>query len=81
MKTIARVAPAERQATLTKAVSEGSDQAAPAEIAIALRQIRQSPFNTASLAKLRELEESRGRDTMVAYLDARLSKLKEESKQ
>lgn len=81
MKTLARVAPAVRQTNLNKALSEGIDQAAPAEIASAVRQARQSPFSSAGLAKLRELEESRGRDTMVAYLDARLSTLKEGSKQ
>lgn len=81
MRTLAHVAPAERQATLNKALGEGIDRAAPGEIAVAVRQARQSPFNTSDLAKLRELEESRGGETMVAYLDARMSKLKEEPKQ
>jgi hypothetical protein len=63
---------------------EGIDQASTAEVASATRDARQSPFDASSLAKLRELEESRSRETMVAYLDARLSTLngsKEESKQ
>jgi hypothetical protein len=86
MKTLSRVAPGDRQSTLNKALHEGIDQASPTEVANATRAARQAPFSASSLAKLREVEESRSRDTMVAYLDARLSTLnpsknKEESKQ
>jgi hypothetical protein len=84
MKTLARVAPGDRQTTLNKALHEGIDMASSTEVASATRDARQSPFDASSLAKLRELEESRSRETMVAYLDARLSTLKgqkEESKQ
>lgn len=84
MKTLARVAPGDRQTTLNKALREGIDRASATEVALATRDARQSPFDASSLAKLRELEESRSRETMVAYLDARLSTLKgqkEESKQ
>ncbi len=84
MKTLARVAPGDRQTALNKAMNDGIDQAGSGEVASAVNQIRKAPFNTSSLAKLRELEESRGRDTMVAYLDARMSSLQnppKESKQ
>jgi len=81
MKTLARVAPGDRQTALNKALHEGIDMASPQEVASATREARQAPFNVSSLAKLRELEESRSRETMVAYLDARLSTLKGESKQ
>ncbi len=84
IKTLARVAPGDRQTTLNKAMREGVDVASKAEVASATLDARQAPFDAGSLAKLRELEESRSRETMVAYLDARLSTLKgskEESKQ
>lgn len=83
MRTLARVAPGDRQTTLNNALHEGIDQASASEVASATREARQAPFSAAILAKLREVEESRSRDTMVAYLDARLSTLnkKEESKQ
>jgi hypothetical protein len=84
MKTLARVAPGDRQTTLNKALHDGIDMASPSEVASATRDARQSPFDPSPLVKLRELEESRSRETMVAYLDARLSTLKgqkEESKQ
>jgi hypothetical protein len=86
MKTLAQVAPGDRQSTLNKALHEGIDQASPSEIASATRDARRSPFDASSLSHLRSLAESRSRETMVAYLDARLSTLKsgsqkEESKQ
>ena len=79
LKTLARVAPGDRQSTLNKALSEGTDKAAPSEVASAVSQARRAPFNPSGLAKLRELEESRGRDTMVAYLEARMTSLKDSS--
>lgn len=87
MKALARVAPGDRQTTLNKALHEGIDQASSAEVASATRDAKQAPFSASSLAHLREVEESRSKDTMVAYLDARMQTLqsksipKEESKQ
>lgn len=45
------------------------------QIIAARREARENPFNVGSLRKLREIEVVRGRETMVAYLDARLMKL------
>lgn len=46
------------------------------QVAVARKEAKERPFSPQSLAKLRELEIVRGRETMVAYLDARLLKLK-----
>lgn len=81
MKTLAKVAPGDRQSKLNSALNQGVDMAGKKEVASATQDARKSPFSEGRLAKLRELESSRGSDTMVAYLDARMTKLKEESKQ
>jgi hypothetical protein len=51
------------------------------EVAVARNEAKAQPFNAPSIAKLRDLEIGRGRETMVAYLDARLSKLKQQGVQ
>ncbi|MEQ1877551.1 MAG: hypothetical protein ABL958_12970, partial [Bdellovibrionia bacterium] len=68
-------APSNVRAELARLASRHGGAASGSQIQQARRQVAESPFNTRPLRKLRELEERAGRESMVAYLDARLSKL------
>ena len=85
LRVIAKVAPVERRQRLEKALSESGDEPSTVEVATVLKSVKEKPFSSSKLEKLRSLEMSRGRETMVAYLDARLMTLKsgsnEEKKQ
>ncbi|MBX9766028.1 MAG: hypothetical protein K2X47_02045, partial [Bdellovibrionales bacterium] len=48
-----------------------------AQIAEAREQVQKDPFNLSSIQKLRNMERTRGRESMVAYLDGRIHELQE----
>lgn len=81
LSVIAKVAPESNRGRIDRALRSGVDQPAATEVASAVNKAKEKPFNTSRLEILKELEQSRGRETMVVYLDARLSKLKEEARQ
>jgi hypothetical protein len=81
LRAIAQVAPSGMKQRITSAVARGTERPAQMDIKVALEDARQKPFNTSRLEVLRELQKSSGRETMVAYLDARMTHLKQESKQ
>ena len=74
IQRVARVAPGGIRQELENELRSDSRPSEP-QVLAARREARENPFNQSSLAKLRELEMVRGRETMVAYLDARLLKL------
>ena len=80
---VAAIAPQAQKRRIDSALrngSAGTTEAAAAAVVIARREAKESPFDSARLEKLKALEMSRGRDAMVVYLDARLSKLKQGEK-
>lgn len=81
LRTIARVAPGSQKDRLNRALAGDVDLPTSTEVATVVKAVKEKPFNSGKLEKLRELEWSRGRETMVAYLDARLTRLKQETKQ
>lgn len=48
-----------------------------AQLAQAREQVQKNPFSLSSIEKLRNMERTRGRESMVAYLDGRIHELQE----
>ncbi|MEK7356819.1 MAG: hypothetical protein AAB250_10240, partial [Bdellovibrionota bacterium] len=81
LRVIAHVAPESRKERLERALKTDVDIPSSTEVATVVKAVKDKPFSPNKIEKLRELESSRGRETMVAYLDARLTRLKGEVKQ
>jgi tetratricopeptide (TPR) repeat protein len=77
LRMIAGVAPGSIRRGIESGLQSGSKLPSETELASARREAQEKPFNARSLERLKNLENGRGRETMVAYLDARLTKLKE----
>ena len=75
MKTIAQVAPSRVKNKLLGAVKDNGDLPNDRDVRVALGDAEKSPFSARRMKTLKEIEEKRGGDTMVTYLDARLLKL------
>ncbi len=73
---LAEIAPAGVKPELRNEMAKSNALPTEREVLAAREQAKASPFDPSTLQKLRNLEEGRGRETMVAYLDARLLKLK-----
>lgn len=73
---VASLAPGGIRNEIQESLRTGGRMPSDQQLAQARRDAMEQPFNSAALAKLRELEVVRGRETMVAYLDERLLKLK-----
>jgi hypothetical protein len=50
------------------------------EVTVARNAVREDPFDLSKTARLKELEAQRGEETMVGYLDARMSAMKKGAK-
>ncbi len=60
---------------LTRAVNSEAPEVRAASLASAREDVRENPFDVDSLKRLRSLEAEAGGDTMVAYLDSRMTRL------
>lgn len=60
---------------LTRAIDSEVPEVRPSTLASARKDVRENPFDVDSLKRLRSLEASAGRETMVAYLDSRMNRL------
>ena len=79
IQAIARVAPPAVSRRLKSAIAVNTHSLAK-DVSIARNDVQRSPFNARSLQRLRSLEEQSGKDSMVAYLDARLAQLNQGEK-
>ncbi len=77
LRQIAGVAPERVRTQLENGMANSDLSKLSQEAAYARQEAKQKPFSAASLERLRKVESARGRETMVAYLDGRLSKLKQ----
>lgn len=76
LRRLMYVAPGGIRRQLDEELSQQNRVPSEEQIRQAREQAKNRPFNAQTLNQLRELELVRGRETMVAYLDARLLKLK-----
>ena len=60
---------------LTRAVNSEAPEVRPASLASAREAVRENPFDVDSLKRLRSLEAEAGGETMVSYLDSRMTRL------
>jgi hypothetical protein len=81
LNMIVAVAPDNVRSSMVDEMRKAGQPPRAEEVAVARNAAKAQPFNAPSIAKLRDLEIGRGRETMVAYLDARLSKLKQQGVQ
>lgn len=81
VKLVMSAAPSNIRNSLARISNRHGGSVAGSQIQAARRSVQESPFNTSPLRRLRELENKAGRETMVAYLDARLNKLESGDKQ
>jgi hypothetical protein len=79
LRWLQHVAPQATSHELEQIIMSPSTAPSSHELAIATRSAKESPFDTSRLVKLRSLEQNRGRDTMVAYIDARLTEMKDKN--
>ncbi len=79
LRRVADLAPTGVRTQIEDSLRNGAQMPSERQVAEARREAKEQPFSTMTLSKLRELEVVRGRETMVAYLDARLLKLKSAS--
>lgn len=77
IKALETQAPSSAKSQLQSALSNKSDSISSSELLQARRDAQKQPFNASAVSRLKELEAKAGRDTMVAYLDGRLSMLKQ----
>ncbi len=76
IKSLQALAPSSEKAQLASALNAKSNQISTRELADARKDAQREPFNASAVSRLKELEAKAGRETMVAYLDGRLSMLK-----
>jgi len=78
LRKLSEIAPDSRRSEIASVLRNGVQMPSEKALADARREAKEKPFSAVSLGKLRDLEVVRGRETMVAYLDARLLKLRGE---
>lgn len=76
LRRLAQVAPTAIRRGIEEEMKIENGKPLEQKIRLARREAQTNPFDPETLAKLRELEVVKGRESMVAYLDARLMKLK-----
>lgn len=76
IKSLQALAPSSAKSQLASALNAKSNQISTRELADARKDAQREPFNASAVSRLKELEAKAGRETMVAYLDGRLSMLK-----
>lgn len=67
--------PAVAAKRLSRAIHSDVPEVRASSLASAREDVRENPFDVESLKRLRALEADAGRETMVAYLDSRMSRL------
>jgi tetratricopeptide (TPR) repeat protein len=77
IQNLAKNAPQEDKNRLFKILKEHKDRPSSGAILTARKELQQDPFNTTKIQRFRELEHEAGQNTMVSYLDARLSQMKQ----
>lgn len=77
IKALQAQAPRSAKSQLESALSNKSESISSSELLQARKDAQRQPFNANAVTKLKDLEAKAGRDTMVAYLDGRLSMLKQ----
>lgn len=75
IRQIADVAPSSVRSRLEDGMTNSDLTKVAQEVSRARAEAQQRPFSASSLERLRKAEMARGRETMVTYLDARLTKL------
>lgn len=78
LRVVAGVAPSGPRRRIEKALASDDERPSQGALVAARREVKEGPFNARRLATLKELEEKNGGETMVAYLDARILKLREQ---
>lgn len=76
---LAKNAPSRAQSRLQEILSSGTHKPSRSEILEARRDLQTHPFDISKIQSYRELEKRAGRDTMVSYLDARMSAIQKRS--
>lgn len=76
LKRLAAVASTSRRDKIASALEEEREIPTAQTLASARKEVRENPFDSRSLMKLKNLEADLGRETMVTYLDARLVNLR-----
>ena len=76
IKALQAQAPSSAKSELSSALSSKSNQVSTRDLVAARKDAQRQPFNVSAVSRLKELESKAGRDSMVAYLDGRLTMLK-----
>ena len=77
LRQIAQIAPSSVRSQLETGMANSDIAKLSQEASRATADAKQRPFNVSSIERLRRVENARGRETMVAYLDARITKMKQ----
>lgn len=75
LRRLAAIAPNAIRAQLQEELKSEPVRPSDRDVQVARRDAQTQPFNSQALTRLRDLENDRGHETMVAYLDARIMKL------
>lgn len=73
LRLLSRYASNSNKRDIENAISHSAKTVKSSEIVSVHNDIAKDPFDSSNISKLKNLEEIRGRSTMVAYLEARLS--------
>ena len=76
---IAHVAPRGQRRVLIATLATGEAKPASINLKAAEQTVKENPFNVGDIEKLISLVENAGGETMVAYLDARLAQMQDDS--
>jgi len=80
VQTLASLASGSDRRSLQNLAQDRSKRPVQREVFEARQRLVKNPFNRTALEELKELEQRRGEDSMVAFLDARLTQLKSEDR-
>lgn len=76
LQQLMKHAPPSKARYLEQTINEKISYPSSSAVLQAQSQIRKNPFEEASVAKLKDLENQRGNDVTVAYLEARMAQMK-----
>jgi tetratricopeptide (TPR) repeat protein len=75
LRLLIAVAPQREKSQLVRLLSESGSSVNSQSIAAARASVKENPFSSRPLVRLKELEERAGRESWVAYLNTRIDKL------
>jgi hypothetical protein len=81
LRQIAQMAPSSVRSQLETGMANSDLTKLAQEASRATVEAKQRPFSVSSIERLRRVENARGRETMVAYLDARITKMNAQKNQ